>query len=425
METQRIRIAIIGGGLAGATAANALFRLPHVDVHVFESAPAFSERGAAVGINANAQAALNQILPDYKEMLDKAGAVPMSSTRTILGSGKDAGTVIFDLKSGVSVHRASLLRELLAPLPGEILHPNKQLVAINSKTAPDNRSNLELVFKDDTQYEFDAVIGADGIFSSVRRHVLRDAAWPEDYEASPAGFWDCRSLVPFEKAKAVLGEELFSEDRRYSWLGDGAMVMHDVLEGRTMVQCIVSAIDKDEPRSDSRKRVLTRENLTETLHAWLDGPIAGGIIDLTVGESNTHRYAQWEHKITPTYANDRVCLMGDAAHASTPWMGAGAGMALEDAMVLGKLIANITSPDDIAAAFQAYDAIRRPRCQKVVDTSRDTGRLFCGQFGLDAADIRSRISTRWNFILFLDMEAHIQEALGEFSRFKHSQQGKR
>jgi salicylate hydroxylase len=81
---QKIRIAIIGGGLAGATAANALFQLPHVEVHVFESAPAFSERGAAVGINANAQAALRQILPDAPGMLDKAGAVPMNFTRTIL-----------------------------------------------------------------------------------------------------------------------------------------------------------------------------------------------------------------------------------------------------------------------------------------------------------------------------------------------------
>ncbi|KAF3020595.1 hypothetical protein E8E14_010259 [Neopestalotiopsis sp. 37M] len=416
---QKIRIAIIGGGLAGATAANALFQLPHVEVHVFESAPAFSERGAAVGINANAQAALRQILPDAPGMLDKAGAVPMNFTRTILGSGRDAGTVIADIKSGVSVHRASLLRELLAPLPSEILHPNKQLVAINDpKTASGTSASLELVFKDGTNYDFDAVIGADGIFSFVRRHVLRDVVSPEDCEPSPAGFWDCRSLVPIERAKAVLGE-IFREDRRYSWLGDGAMILHDVLEDRTMVHCIVSAIDRDPPQSDSRKRVLDRESLTETLRAWLDGPIANKIIDLTLNDSSTFRYAQWEHKTTPTYANDRVCLMGDAAHASTPWMGAGAGQAIEDAMILGKLVANVTSPDELAAAFRAYDAVRRPRCQKVVDTSRETGHLFCGQSGLDAAELRAKLSTRWGFILFLNMEEHIQEALGEFAKLKN------
>lgn len=86
MNNQQIRIAIIGGGLAGATVANVLFSLQHVKVHIFESAPEFSERGAAVGLSVNAQQALKQILPDYKQMLDKAGAVPMSSSRTILVS---------------------------------------------------------------------------------------------------------------------------------------------------------------------------------------------------------------------------------------------------------------------------------------------------------------------------------------------------
>ncbi|KAI4597318.1 hypothetical protein KJ359_004424 [Pestalotiopsis sp. 9143b] len=418
MNDQRIRIAIIGGGLAGATVTNALFRLQQLDIHVFESTPNFSERGAAVGLSVNAQQALNQILPDYEDMLEKAGAVPMSSSRTILGSGRDAGTIIFDLKTGVCVHRASLLRELLAPLPAEILHPNKQLVAINSKA-----SGIELAFKDDTKCDFDAVIGADGIFSSVRRHIFRDTIRPGDYEPSPAGFWDCRSLVPIDKAKAVLGEQLFSDDRRYSWLGKGAFIMHDILEDKTMVQCIVSAIEREQPRSDSGKQILTRESLTNTLHAWLDGPIASGIIDLTLNDSSTNRYSQWEHKATPTYSNGRVCIMGDAAHASTPWMGAGAGIALEDAMLLGKLIANVSSPEEIVAAFKAYDALRRPRCQKVVDTSRDTGLLFCGEYGLDVAELRAQISTRWNFILQLDMEKHIQEALDEFSRIKNSEFG--
>ncbi|KAI1147678.1 salicylate hydroxylase [Nemania diffusa] len=415
MENKKIRIAIIGGGLAGATAANALFRLPHFDVHVFESAPEFSERGAAVGLSINAQRALNEILPDYKNMLEKAGAVRMNSSRIILGSGKDAGTLIAtfgERHPGMCVHRASLLRELLAPLPHEILHPNKQLVTINSEA-----SRLELVFQDDTKYEFDAVIGADGIFSFVRRYIFRDTASAEDYGPSPAGFWDCRNLVPFDKAKSTLGEELFESDRRYSWIGDGAFIMHDVLENRSMVQCIVSAIDRQQPDLRSRKKILTQDDLMGTLGTWLSGPIANGMIDLTLNQS-TYKYSQWEHKVTPTYSNDRVCLMGDAAHASTPWMGAGAGIAIEDAMVLGVLLAKVTSPEEIAAAFKAYDMVRRPRCQKVVDSSRETGLIFCGEFGLEVAELKARISPKWDFIYGLDMEAHIKEAMENFTQFK-------
>ncbi len=90
-------------------------------------------------------------------------------------------------------------------------------------------------------------------------------------------------------------------------------------------------------------------------------------------------YSQFEHKTTPTYAHKRVCLVGDAAHASSPWQGAGAGQALEDAMILGELFANIQSPEDINAAFSAYDMMRRPRCQQVIDSSRGTGAICCGQ----------------------------------------------
>jgi salicylate hydroxylase len=129
-------------------------------------------------------------------------------------------------------------------------------------------------------YEFDAIIGADGIFSFVRRHMFRNTPPGEDYGPSPAGFWDCRALVPLDKAKSVLGEKYFENDRRHSWVGDGAFIMHDILENKTMVQCIVSAIDREPPSTESRKRVLTREFLTETLKTWLDGPIANGMIDV-------------------------------------------------------------------------------------------------------------------------------------------------
>ena len=81
---RKLRIAITGGGLAGATLANALVDQPHLDIHIYESAPKFSERGAAVGLAANAQHALAEITPSANELLDKAGAVPMNSTRLVV-----------------------------------------------------------------------------------------------------------------------------------------------------------------------------------------------------------------------------------------------------------------------------------------------------------------------------------------------------
>lgn len=189
------------------------------------------------------------------------------------GDPEDAGRV---------VHRASLLRELLAPLPTSRLHANKALSKITQ--VADAKGGVKVTFRDGQEETFDAVIGADGIFGAVRRHVLKEAADAEG--ASPAGFWDCRNLVPFEKARETLGAEFFEQDRQYGWAGNGAFIMHDVLENRSKVQCVVSAIEKDHPKD--RKRALTREFLEETLRDWLDGPVGKGMIEVSYASCDSH-----------------------------------------------------------------------------------------------------------------------------------------
>lgn len=175
-------------------------------------------------------------------------------------------------KAGRVVHRASLLRELLAPLPTSRLHASKSLSGIH----PAAEDCVKVTFSDGEEETFHAVIGADGIFGAVRRHVLKETADAEG--PSPAGFWDCRNLVPFEKAREVLGAKYFEQDWQYGWAGNGAFIMHDVLENRTKVQCVISAVEKDSPKD--RKRALTRDFLEETLHDWLEGPVGKGMIEV-------------------------------------------------------------------------------------------------------------------------------------------------
>ncbi|KUI66790.1 Salicylate hydroxylase [Cytospora mali] len=417
-STSVIKIAVIGGGLAGATIANALLRHAHLEVHVYESAPEFSERGAAIGLPGGAQRALQQVVgvSEATAMLQRAGAVLQASTRTCIGSGTHAGAIILDLGSSPEtgtrvVHRASLLRELLAPLPAERLHASKALSEITATATGD----VQVTFSDGQNDTFHAVIGADGIFGAVRRYVLQETA--DDDAPSPAGFWDCRNVVPFEKAKETLGAQYFETDRQYGWAGNGAFIMHDVLDNRTNIQCVISAIEKDPPKD--RKRPLTREFLEETLHDWLHGPIGKGMIDnlanqLILDQPEPQAYSQWEHKSTRTFSNGRVCIVGDAAHASTPWQGAGTGQAFEDAMILGTLLGETKVPSEITRAFQAYNAVRRDRCQRVIDSSRGTGLIFCGQdpdAGLDPEKIRGLLAPRWDFIASIDLAAYKEEAL--------------
>jgi salicylate hydroxylase len=86
MTNTKIRLAIIGGGLAGATLANALIDIPHLIVHVFEAAPEFSERGAAVGLPTNALLALEKTVRSSTKVLEDAGGISIASTRMMIVS---------------------------------------------------------------------------------------------------------------------------------------------------------------------------------------------------------------------------------------------------------------------------------------------------------------------------------------------------
>ena len=112
---------------------------------------------------------------------------------------------------GRVVHRAALLHELLSPLPADIMSTSKKLVDITPIDAAAG-GGIELRFQDGSTSRADTLIGADGIFGFVRKYVLGadDPATQLVY----AGWWDCRNLVPLEKAKEKLGERYFVESRQ-------------------------------------------------------------------------------------------------------------------------------------------------------------------------------------------------------------------
>ncbi|KAI1424319.1 salicylate hydroxylase [Xylaria sp. FL1777] len=416
---QLIRIAIIGGGLGGSAVARALTKNPNLDVHVYEADATFSERGASIGLANNSQRALAQVDSDDPELLKRAGAVTQDSMRMVMGSGPQAGTIISNLHTAsqeagklprVSVHRASLLRELIVRLPKESLHTSKKLVSLQSLPGA---KGIEAIFEDGESITFDAVIGADGIWSTVRQYVLGDAA--AEHTPTNAGWWDCRNLVPYEKARSILGDELFKVNTAYGWAGDGGFMMHVVLENRTLVMCVASVLEKNPPE-DAKKRPLTREILTGAFGTWADGPISQGMIKLILDQptAQLQRYALYEHRYTPTYANGPVCIVGDAAHAATPWQAAGGGQAFEDAMILGALLSCVSSADQVPMAFQIYDEVRRPRAQKILESSRDSGLIVCGAdqtVGLDVERMKAELSVRAALIEDLDLVAYRDEAV--------------
>ena len=124
-----------------------------------------------------------------------------------------------------------------------------------------------------------------------------------------------------------------------------------------------------------------------------------------------------EAPVAPFYNKNRVVMMGDAAHATTPYQGAGAGQAIEDALVLATLLAKVTDPNQIPNAFTAFDQVRRPRTQRVVKTSREAGHLQAMMqegVGRDIEKMRQVLSTRMNWIWQRDMVAQNKEAVTLF-----------
>lgn len=154
----------------------------------------------------------------------------------------------------------------------------------------------------------------------------------------------------------------------------------------------------------------TKEELLEDFAGW--GPTVHSIISLV---RKPDIWALFNHPPARTYYEKRICILGDAAHASTPHNGAGAGMAIEDAYTLSNLIGDVftsrTGPAGIEKAFEAYDRVRRPRTQRLVDTSRESSILYDFELeGDDLEAIEKNMRRRMGWIWDYDLEKELERA---------------
>ncbi|KAJ5279594.1 salicylate hydroxylase [Penicillium angulare] len=406
-----LRVAISGGGLGGATLLHALLPHAHLDVHIFESAPVFKEAGMAIGITRNALDALGLIGPSARQCLERAGAVPMRGVRLMLAQGEKAGSMIDELNGEGPdervtsiVHRADFLRETLAGVPQERMHASKKLVTFDKNSD----GSLTLHFADGTTHDCDVLIGADGIRSTVRRLLLGEdepSAFPRNSCA-----WGVMTLQPYEKAQAVIGKETINigNAREHAWIGDGTFLMHNVLSGGQLVQLVVGGYDDEAKAAGQWQRIVPADEMREL---FKNHPTN---LKNAVEEPEQPGFYCWEHPSAPTYAECTVCVMGDAAHATTPWQSSGAGMSLEDALILSTLLGLAKTRTEAQSALKVYDQVRRPRTQYIVDSSRVTGRILSGlgeETGLDIEKLKAKTLPRWPYIVDFDNEKARDEAV--------------
>ncbi|KAI1377124.1 salicylate hydroxylase [Hypoxylon crocopeplum] len=419
-----IRIAISGGGLAGASLAHALTSYPHLEVHIFESADTFREAGAAIGIARNALGALDLIGPSAAQCLERAGAVPMRGVHFMLAArGEDQGATIAEAsatdpdpkRNRVTsiVHRAALLQEFLAGVPPERMHASKRLDRVDRGGDDGSSAPLTLHFADGSTHECDILIGADGIHSTVRRLILGEsdpAAFPRN-----TGWWAVMALKPYAEAQASIGKgPVDIEDaREYSWVGDGTYLLHNVLGQGRLVQLVIASHDQDAELSDRWHRVVSADEMKKLYQDW-PVHLNKAVNELLCDKQEQAAMYLWEHPPARSYVSGALCVMGDAAHATTPWQGSGGGMSIEDSLILSTLLGRARTPAEALTALEVYDEVRRPRTQRIVESSRATGIIMGGrgeETGLDLEKLREKLLPRWDFIINFDNEKHRDEAV--------------
>lgn len=342
------KILIIGGGIGGLCAAIALQRRGF-EAHVYEKAPAIKALGAGLSLSVNAVLALRQIGLDeeliaagqllcYLNIPDEQGQ--LISQTDIEPVARQFGAANF------SIHRAVLHDILISHLQEGSLHLGKSFAHVAQ-----DEQKVSVDFEDGTQASGEILLAFDGIHSAVRKQLLPGA------KTRYAGYTCWRAVIHYRSS--WIREDQATE----SWGRAGRFGIVPLKDDKLYWFATVNA-----PEQDTRMRSFGvadlkahfsgyHEPIPEILsHTRDEQLIWNDIIDL---------------KPIDRYVFGRVALAGDAAHATTPNMGQGACMAIEDAIVLAKLLVG----QDEKNALKAYEARRMKRTQQIVRTSYQLGKV--------------------------------------------------
>ncbi|EAW07080.1 FAD binding domain protein, partial [Aspergillus clavatus NRRL 1] len=368
-------VAIMGGGIVGLILALGLLRRGFT-VKVYEQAQEFHEIGAGVAFTANAQRCMELLDPrilesmkrvanknpnDYYQYVDGYNhrTDDPTDTREELLFKIYAGDVGFD-----GCHRAHFLAELVKLLPPGVVEFRKRF---DSYLDRGDDQKLLLQFCDGTTAEADLAVGCDGIKSRVRQKMFG-----EENPASYAHYTHkvaYRGLIPMDAAVAALGQ-----DRAFNQcmhMGPKAHVLNFPVAMHTMMNVVAFVHDPNDWSIEGKMDVpASRDEVVAAFTDW--SPAVRGMIDLLPDQLTKWAIFDTYDYPAPFYALGRVCLAGDAAHASSPHHGAGAGFGVEDALVLSTLleeaVATLRGRDThraaaVTASLQAYSEARHERSQ--------------------------------------------------------------
>ena len=357
--TKRSRKAlIIGAGIAGPVAA-ILLKKVGFDAAVYEAWPYSTGIGGGLQIAPNGMQVLAEV--GLASELMRRGSI-CESIDFYSQSGARLGSINRNMvqrfgQPSVNMRRA-LLNEAIVDKAWSScveMYFEKRLVRIEDR--PDR--SVVAHFADGTSAEGEFLIGADGVHSSVRRHVLPDGPSPTDTGLVSFGGFVPRALVKAARARPSLAMT-FGQSGFFGY-GYCSPEPHN----GAMCWSTQPAHGIDAAAFRAMDQAALKHHL-KRFHAGWHNPVSQ-LIDALEEIIVT---ATLDVATLPNWSRGRTLLIGDAAHATSPHAGQGASIALEDAY---RLAIALQAEADLGVAFQNFEAERRPRAEKLVALARRNG----------------------------------------------------
>ena len=352
--TRALRVAVIGGGIGGLTAARALL-LRGMEVTVYEQAPRLSEFGGGVVLTPNALTALRALGLEARilaEAFESTSQCVRSwrSGRVIARNSFARYRTHFGATS-CSIHRGDMQKVLAEFVPETSLRLSARCTGV----VPGPRVAVAR-FADGSEIEADVIIGADGIHSVVRTSLFG----PENPHFTGLMCW--RGLVD----PARLPRGLVAPDQTAWWGPHGHVVHYYVRRGE-----LLNWVAHIETHSWTEEEWSTEGDMVELMGTYKHWHKQ--LRQIFEATERCYKWALYDRDPLPSWGRDRVTLLGDSAHAMLPYLAQGAGQSLEDACVLAALLQN--APEDPNAALKRYESLRLPRTRRIQLGARERGRL--------------------------------------------------
>jgi 2-polyprenyl-6-methoxyphenol hydroxylase-like FAD-dependent oxidoreductase len=358
MTRQTRKALIIGAGIAGPVAAIFL-RKAGFAAELFEAWPYSTGIGGGLQIAPNGMHVLAEI--GLAEEMIRRGSVA-ESFDFYSQSGRLLGSLNRNMEArfgqpAVNMCRATLNEALI----NQTWCSNVELRFEKRLAAIEDRADRPLVahFTDGSTAEGDFIIGADGVHSVVRAHVLPDG--PKPFDTGLIGFG---GFVPREVLDAFpIGQRVETTFGQSGFFGYG-FCSSDPADGVMWWSTQPShGVDAATFRAMSQDAI--RRHLLDFHRGWHDPipQILAALENIVVTDT-------LDVATLPMWSRGRALLIGDAAHATSPHAGQGASLALEDAMRLGALM---STDQELGLTFQNFEAERRPRAEKIVALARRNG----------------------------------------------------